>query len=240
MKLLDLSRGRAAPRRMTREGVFCTPLVRMPAPERVGLIPVLSERCVDCRGLDLGSDSDPHAGLAVGKLRPTAGSEGAHIHLASVDPNVKLPASAPIGSTDSSLYQPGIARLLPGGRPTAVLGRVIAVVVDAVERVGSRGARAHVGEERHEVVAPALAYLDAAAAVAREIRAVRPATAADHAVPDLVFGMRKRAPGPSPQFLGHGRLHTCRGQDKYSKEFYQIPIIKRMKACWFPNSADRM
>src|SRR5262249_43793985 len=125
------------------------------------------------------------------------------IDLASLDPNVDLPPPVRMGTTGRPKYQSGIASLLPGRRPATVLRRVVAVIVAAVERMGARGARAPVGEERHEIVAPAVADLDAAAAVAGKIAVVRLAAPADHAVPALVFRLRKWTPGTSPELLAH-------------------------------------
>lgn len=88
-----------------------------------------------------------------------------------------------------------IVRLLQAGRPAAVARLIVAVVVDAIERMQERGARAHVGVEGGERVPPAIADGDAAAAVIRP-RGVRATeTAAFHGAPRFVFGRALQAVG---------------------------------------------
>lgn len=72
-------------------------------------------------------------------------------------------------------------------RPTAVVRGVIAVTVDAVEGVRERRPRAHVGEERREVVPPG-ADADTPPAVVAEPRRTRVTATSAHLEPDDVLG----------------------------------------------------
>ena len=114
---------------------------------------------------------------------------------------------------------PRVLHLIHARRPNAVVGRVGARIVFALDSVFRRGARAHVFQERFED-APSLAQLDAAAPVvlrAFDIRigasrldvAPRPVLGAtSHAVPRRTLGRdfsretptRKRPPAPDRSF----------------------------------------
>jgi len=87
--------------------------------------------------------------------------------------------------------QPPIVPLVPvlldGCGPAAILLGVTAGVVDAVERVSSRGARPHVGEEGLEAVAPLLGHGDPAPAVVREPGIIWVSAPANNGAPRFVF-----------------------------------------------------
>lgn len=90
-------------------------------------------------------------------------------------PNTMLPANV----------AGAVARLLFSGRPLAVPGRVIAIVIDALNREPWR-ARPHVAQEGIKR-GPAPANLDASSAVATKVRGAAVVAAIAHALPDLVF-----------------------------------------------------
>lgn len=62
-------------------------------------------------------------------------------------------------------------------RPSAIIGLVIAVAIDAIDRVLRRWARTHIGMERIEGFAPLLTNRNAATAIPSEIFVFRGATA---------------------------------------------------------------
>lgn len=92
--------------------------------------------------------------------------------------------SAPIKG-DSMITAPIVA-LLFLCRPTTVLGRVRAVVVDTIKRV-PRWARPHVGVEVCKRVAPAVADLDAPPAIVSVVRMLRVQAPRFHGHPRPVF-----------------------------------------------------
>src|SRR5437773_1619564 len=71
--------------------------------------------------------------------------------------------------------------------PAAVLWLVVPVVVDSVDGMGRRGARAHIYEECQEVMTPTIAHRDSAAAVVRIASRLRIRAAREHARPGPVF-----------------------------------------------------
>lgn len=76
-----------------------------------------------------------------------------------------------------------VVLLLPR-RPSAILGRIVGVVVDPIEREpGSR--ISHVGVERARI-APPLAHANSASAVPMKAKTVRVVAAADHSDPSLI------------------------------------------------------
>lgn len=79
----------------------------------------------------------------------------------------------------------GIALLVCGGRPTTILGAVVPIVVDAINRVTSR-AGSHVCKEVREY-APAVAYCNSSPPIASVVRVVWVVAAAPHGLPCLVF-----------------------------------------------------
>jgi hypothetical protein len=90
----------------------------------------------------------------------------------------------------TACYQPRlprVAELLFLRGPAAVARLVVAVVVDAIERVASGRPWAYVSEERHEIV-PLTADTDAATAVVVVLRVALVAAALFHAVPHYVLG----------------------------------------------------
>jgi hypothetical protein len=70
--------------------------------------------------------------------------------------------------------------------PSAILGAVRSISVDAVKRIFARWARPHIGEEVSERF-PAIADTNATPAVIVKHDALRITTAAAHALPDFIF-----------------------------------------------------
>jgi hypothetical protein len=81
----------------------------------------------------------------------------------------------------------GVSRLLLGGGPSAVLGRIGAVVVYPVNRVLFGRASAHVGKEVRIGVAPSLTHDNPAATVASEVVVPAVVAAGLHAFPNFVL-----------------------------------------------------
>lgn len=86
-----------------------------------------------------------------------------------------------------------IAALLGRGGPSAVLWRVGAVVINAVNRVLSGWSSAHVGDKRSVGLAPSLADGDTAATVIPIADVALVIAAGFHALPNLVLCCRSRA-----------------------------------------------
>ncbi len=80
-----------------------------------------------------------------------------------------------------------IVRLFYMVRPSAVLGRVRTVIVDAVDRVLLRWASPHVFEERREVVAPTVTHPYSAASIIGELVVLRVVAAVFYSLPCRVF-----------------------------------------------------
>lgn len=78
-------------------------------------------------------------------------------------------------------------------RPSAVLARIRAVVVNAVNRVPLRWSRAHVVDERVKAIAPGIAHRDASASVVLELTARLVIAAGAHHVPDVVVRVSRQA-----------------------------------------------
>lgn len=93
-----------------------------------------------------------------------------------------------------------IARLFSGSGPSTVVRPVVAVVVDAIKRMGLRGATAHVGQERLERIAPAVTHADSASAIVSIVDVTRIGAARFHAFPDFILGCGF-AHGPLSVFL---------------------------------------
>ena len=70
-------------------------------------------------------------------------------------------------------------------------GATSQIFVAAIDRMGPGGARPHVRQERHEIMVPAFAHANAAAAVAGKARVARIAAAAHQCVPGQVFSSGK-------------------------------------------------
>lgn len=85
---------------------------------------------------------------------------------------------------------PGVAGLLPGCRPPAILRAVALTVVSSVDRHARLGLSAHVGEEVFERAGPPLADGDAPAAVIPVTRRAGAFAAGLHSLPGDVFGGR--------------------------------------------------
>lgn len=83
-----------------------------------------------------------------------------------------------------------VVSLLDGGAPPAVAGRVVLVVVDAIDAVRRGGAPTHVGQKVGEAATspPARANSDASASVQVEFPVFSPITPFDHRAPCAVLG----------------------------------------------------
>ena len=81
-----------------------------------------------------------------------------------------------------------IARLFCNRCPAAIARLIVAVIVDAVDRVCGGRPWPHVLVERREGIAPPLTYNNPAAAVARPVLALGILAAFNHVSPYLVFG----------------------------------------------------
>lgn len=101
---------------------------------------------------------------------------------------------------------PSIAGLLAFGGPATVAWFVMAVVVDALDRVRGRRLRPHVGEKGREVVAPAIADRDTAATVIGVVVRVLIEAARFHSGPrDILAGLLARARVPMCRRAAAGR-----------------------------------
>lgn len=85
-----------------------------------------------------------------------------------------------------------VASLRAGGGPTNIARHVVAVDIDAVERMAPRRAASHVKKEVLKRL-PAVANSDAAPAVTREALDARIATAIQHRLPDPELGCPRHA-----------------------------------------------
>lgn len=80
-----------------------------------------------------------------------------------------------------------IVSLFSPGRPPAVLARVWAVSVDAIDRVPARWTQAHVREEIHKRAIPCVAYRDASAPIIWKAPAIGIVAALPHHAPGGVL-----------------------------------------------------
>ena len=85
-----------------------------------------------------------------------------------------------------------VSALLNSGRPSAIAGLIVAIVVDAVNGMLGRRARRHVIQKRFKVF-PSLADLDAAPAIARIAISVWVPAPLDHAKPNWMKRMARQA-----------------------------------------------
>src|ERR1700674_1542412 len=114
----------------------------------------------------------------------------------------RLDRRRPLASVTSP-PRPPVRGLLFRGRPTAIAGLIVPIVVDAVDRMLIR-ARPHVGKEAFKAgqatltAAPAGTDRDAATAVVGEMIAVPIGAASHHAAPRDIF----RAAGHSVRAEG--------------------------------------
>jgi hypothetical protein len=72
--------------------------------------------------------------------------------------------------------------------PATIRRFVVAVIVHTVKAVSGTGSQAHIGDERVERCAPALAHRDTSPAVVPIIWMSRLITASDHGVPAVILG----------------------------------------------------
>jgi len=90
---------------------------------------------------------------------------------------------------------PTIARLLTLCRPAAIRRFVVAVIVDAVQRVANRRLRPHVGKEGVKTASPAIAHADTTPAVVRIAARRGGVTAGQCSTPGAIF---RRLPSMTP------------------------------------------
>lgn len=93
---------------------------------------------------------------------------------------------------DDMAIPPAVVVLLRRCRPSAVVGRVGPIVVNAVE-TASFGTRAHVAEERFEAVAPRVDDCNPAGTIAWEFLTLPAEAPIAHALPSVVLGGLSRA-----------------------------------------------
>lgn len=117
----------------------------------------------------------------------------------------------------------GVVRLLVIGGPSTVVWTVVAIVIDAIERVRSRWPRPHVGIERCEIVAPTRA--DAYAATAVRVKAVILGVVAApfHFVPRAVL----RASGHAVSRLGSSNVLPTLAATAAALSCNQVALIDR-------------
>lgn len=84
-------------------------------------------------------------------------------------------------------WRPCVSRLLSKCGPTAIVRRVWAIVVDAVNGVLRRRLRSHVGQESLEGVAPTVTDSDATPAIVLKSRRVRIQATSFHGFPCSMF-----------------------------------------------------
>lgn len=97
-----------------------------------------------------------------------------------------------------------IARLGFPRRPDAVLGSVVAITVDPLDRIRRVRARTHVGIEVREAVAPLRADANSAPAIVAPSWIPRIATAVAHLCPNIVLGACRQAVALSKRGLHEG------------------------------------
>lgn len=119
----------------------------------------------------------------------------------------------PIGAFVSGLPRPS--------RPSTVLGRVVAIVIDAVD-CQTRRAWAHVREEVFKPV-PSLADLDAATAVDPKVAVVGVTAPSQHRAPKIVFGQMIIAAGCSVSCLCFSRGLYAKAAATECSAFSQRP-----------------
>lgn len=86
-----------------------------------------------------------------------------------------------------------ISSLLRSRRPSAIIGRVRTIVIDAVKRVLQRWARSHVIVEVEKIVLPALAHRDSSTSVKREGLRSRVFASISSFSPNVVFSLVRQA-----------------------------------------------
>ena len=87
-----------------------------------------------------------------------------------------------------------VVALLSMRGPTAIARLIVAVVIDAINRVALGRPNAHVGDEVFEAVAPSVAYDDASTTVVSEFVCLQWTMAPRyHRVPDVVVGVIRQA-----------------------------------------------
>lgn len=103
---------------------------------------------------------------------------------------------------------PLVALLLTFGRPTAIIWRVVTVVVFALDRRARRAWR-HIGLKRGVVVKPAIAHFNASPAVIFVRNVSRCVATAFHGLPNRVQGRRFFERHINNQCGGLGRSISC-------------------------------
>jgi len=108
--------------------------------------------------------------LPIDARRFGAGFKLAESNRAAIESDRGAPSIADTYGATCAQGPFGISLLRGTGRPAAILRAVVSVVVAAIERMDRRRAQAHVGQERHEIMAPAqFAHLSASVAVTSSV-----------------------------------------------------------------------
>jgi hypothetical protein len=145
-------------------------------------------------GGDFGGEAAVQHRSPIDKPRLGECRKATEMNRAAPDFDVDAPAVSFAPSTDRVEHKPAILPLLGVGCPPAIVGTVARFVIDAIERIGWRWSKPHVGEERHEIMPPAVAHADATAAVASKTGMLRAVAPPVHLIPSDVFKSRPLAP----------------------------------------------
>lgn len=149
--------------------------------------------------------SVPQRGLPIKSLRFRECFETPERGSIPTDPDLRTPPLAVAPHSDGLVHELPVVCLLITRGPSAVFRCVVAIIVQAIERVRGRRPHAHIGQESHKIVPPALAHADAPAAITGEML-VTPVTATrHHAVPSDIFVPGKLTPFARPE-PGHDRV----------------------------------
>jgi len=132
----------------------------------------------------------------------------------------------PSGFVPGGRQVPGlIARLLLSCRPSTIARLIVALVVDAVEGMFGRRARAQIGVEIRKRFAPASAYVDAASAVSVPPIQERVAASASHLLPRFVLGRGAHAMSLR-RFRGPFSLKTAATAVSVRSEVSQLSLTE--------------
>jgi hypothetical protein len=122
--------------------------------------------------------------------------------------------------------------------PTAVLGRVRTIVIDAINRMADGRSFAHVLEECLEAITPAIAYCNSARAIFGIIASTRIQAAVLESLPSRVFN-RVRHAVCAVGFSNALQPETAAGHDSLSQmvlaDGHAIPAITATNPCSVPD-----